>query len=125
MTDLKLNIMVVDDDPLIGELMVDFLSNIKYDVTFFTSGRKALEYLKDNPVNLILTDLCMPEMNGLDVIKAAKKTRPNLPIITMSGSFGSEMIDELSKLGVSNHLKKPFTLSYLEQVITQNLHSKK
>lgn len=124
MTDLNPKIVVVDDEPAIGELLVNFLGQEGYEITSFTSGKKALAHLKTKPVDLLLTDLRMPEMNGLDVIKATKKTKPDLPIMAMSGSPDSEMIeiiDELRKLGVSNYLKKPFTLNYLKQVIVQTL----
>lgn len=122
MTDLKPKIVIVDDASDLGKMVEMFLRrNQEYEATSFTSGKKALEYLRDNPVNFMLVDMDMPEMSGLDVIKAVKQIKSDLPIIAMTGSPDSKIIDELSKLGVSNYLKKPFFLSYLEQVITQNL----
>ena len=119
MADLKPKIVVVDDSSDLGKMVEIFLSRQGYEVTSFTSGKKALEYLRDNPVNLMLTDINMPEMSGLDLIKAIKKTKPDLPIIAMTGSPDPEIIDELSKLGVSNCLEKPLFLSYLEDVMRE------
>lgn len=122
MANLKPKIVVVDDEPVIDEHLVKFLSQEGYEVTSFTRGEKALEYLSDHPVNLMLVDMHMPEMDGVEVIKTAKQIKPDLPIIVMTGSPDSEIVEiaiELSKLGVSNYLKEPFPLSYLERVIAQ------
>ncbi|MFH1231148.1 MAG: response regulator [Planctomycetota bacterium] len=124
MENLKPNIVIVDDDPLVGELLSKFLSKKNWTVNCFTSPSQALEYLKDHSVNLLLTDLHMPEMNGIELIKATRKFKPDLPIIVMFGTYDLSLLDELDNLKVSQQITKPFELKTLEQIIAQNLNSR-
>lgn len=122
MAELKPKIMIVDDEPFIGELLTRFLSKRGYEAISFTSGQKALTYLENNPVNLVLTDLVMPEMNGIELIKAVKALHPNLPILVMLGWVPEpELMDDLIKLGIPDHIAKPFTLKEIETTIASRL----
>jgi DNA-binding NtrC family response regulator len=130
MTEPKPKIMVVDDEPIIGELLTRFLTKRNparlrhsggYEVTSFTSGKKALEYLRRCPVNFLLTDLHMPEMNGVELIKATKELKPNLLILVMTGTPGSELMKEAVKLGISDYLVKLFNLDSLEKIVASRL----
>ncbi|MFA5794955.1 MAG: response regulator [Candidatus Brocadiia bacterium] len=120
MADEKLKIMVLDDEASIGDLLNKFLTKKNYMVTAFTSPKQALKHLKNNPVDLMITDMNMPEMNGLDVTKAAKTSNPDLPIIIMSSSCLQERKDEMAKLGVCDYIQKPLNLNYLESRIALN-----
>jgi DNA-binding NtrC family response regulator len=121
MTELKPKIMVVDDEPIIGEILTKFLTTKDYEVASFTSGKKALEHLKTNEVNLLLTDLDMPDISGIELIKATKELKPKLPILVMTGMYGSGLMDELFKLGISDYIAKPFELDSLEEIIESRL----
>jgi DNA-binding NtrC family response regulator len=122
MENLKANIVIVDDDPSVGELLSKFLTKKNYTVNWFTSPFQALGHLKDHPVNFLLTDLHMPEMNGVELIKATKEFKPDLPIIVMSGTYDLSLLDELDSLKVSQRIAKPFKLEALEQIIAYNLN---
>ena len=118
MPELKPKITVVDDDPEIDQLLTKYLTKKNYVVTSFISPKRALEYLETSSVNLMLVDMNMPEMNGLEVIKAVKESKPKLPIILMSSEFpNTERMDEMIKLGVSDFISKPFELNCLESKI--------
>jgi len=117
MTELKPKIMVVDDVPAIAELLTKFLTKKNYEVTSFTIGKEALEHLKTNEVNLMVTDIDMPEMSGIELIKATKELKPNLPILIVSGSCDSETMNEIVKMGISDYIAKPFQLDSLEHSI--------
>jgi len=121
MTELKPKIIVVDDEPAIGELLTRFLAKKNYEVASFTSGKEALEHLKTNDVNLLLTDMNMPEMNGIELIRATKGLQPNLPILLMTGTPDAEMMNELIKYTISDYITKPFELDSLEKVIASRL----
>lgn len=113
MTGLKLKIIVVDDDPIIGKLLARFLTEENYEVTSFTSGEKALNHLKTNEaVDLLLTDIDMPEMTGIELARQAMALYPALPIIVMSGSAGGEARDEIFSLG-ADFIPKPFDMADL------------
>jgi len=118
----KPKIMVVDDELEIGELLTRFLQKKNYEVTSFTSPKKALEYLRTNSVNLMLTDIHMPEMSGIELIKTAKGIKSNLPVIVMTGMPGSGLMKEIiGKLGISDYLVKPFQLDSLEKIVASRL----
>jgi DNA-binding response OmpR family regulator len=102
---------VVDDDPAIGEMLTKFLAKHNCRVISFTQGQAALDYLKTNPtgVNLLLTDMVMPEMTGLELTRQAKALYPALPVIVMSGSGEGLDRDEIFSLG-ADFIHKPFDL---------------
>ena len=119
--DVKPKIVVVDDVPTIGELLVRFLSKKNYEVSSFTNGKNALEYLKQKQVDVVLTDMHMPEMNGLELIKGIKIIRQDLPIILMSSYVDQDILDDLTAEGICDYVKKPFDLSALEQIIAKTI----
>lgn len=121
MENLKANIAIVDDDPAIGELLSKFLNTKNYTVNCFTDPFLALGYLKNHPVNLLLTDLHMPKMNGIELIKATSQFKPDLPIILMSGTYDPSLLDELDRLKDSQRIAKPFKLETLERIIVQTI----
>ena len=117
--DVKPKIVVVDDVPTIGELLVRFLSKKNYEVSSFTNGKNALEYLKQKQVDVVLTDMHMPEMNGLELIKGIKIIRQDLPIILMSSYVDQDILDDLTAEGICDYVKTPFDLTALEQTIAK------
>jgi len=123
MENLKVNIVIVDDDPSVNGLLSTFLSKKNYTVNCFVSPSLALEYLKNHPVNFLLTDLHMPEMNGVELIKATRDFKPDLPIIVMTGTYDLSLLDELDSLKVPHQIAKPFKLEALEQIITRGWES--
>jgi DNA-binding response OmpR family regulator len=118
----------VDDEPQIGQILTKFLTKHNYRVIFFTSGKKALDYLKSNSacsepfgipqdklsesVTLLLTDMQMPGMTGLELAREVKPLYPALPIIVMSGSADGRDRDEIFSLG-ADFIYKPFELAEL------------
>ena len=79
-------ILFVDDDAIIAMAAVEMLGNLGHIVIEAHSGRKALEILRDGrPVDLLVTDYAMREMSGLELARAARELRPNLPILIATG----------------------------------------
>jgi two-component system response regulator YesN len=72
-------------------------------------------------VNLLITDIQMPEMTGPELIIRAREIKPSLPVIAMSGAWDEETSYVLSKLGVRWYLAKPFDLAYFATVVNQAL----
>ena len=112
-------IIIVDDDPSIGRCLALFLREEGYEVVCFADPRVALEHLKTSHQDLLVTDIQMPEMSGLELI--ARAIKPSLPVITMSGAWDEETSYVLSKLGVRWYLAKPFDLAYFATVVNQAL----
>lgn len=108
----KPTILVVDDDPIIGRCLTIFLDGHNYRVIFFTDGEKALDYLKNNSILFLITDLSMPEMTGLELLRQVKTLYPALPAMVMSGSADGRDRDEIFALG-ADFIAKPFELADL------------
>jgi DNA-binding response OmpR family regulator len=111
---------VVDDDPVMGEMLAVFLGKRNYRAIFFTSGNQALAYLKNNPAILLLTDRVMPEMSGIELTRQVKTLLPVLPVIVMSGSADGQARDEIFALG-ADFIPKPFELVDLLRRINSRL----
>src|SRR5436309_4412875 len=101
-------VLVVDDEASIRDLLAKTLALAEYDVDVVPDGRSALEQMRMNPYDLLIADLKMPGMDGLAVIREAKRYKADLPVINITGfSSESSAIDALN-LGVSGYLTKPF-----------------
>src|SRR5579862_6932356 len=101
-------ILVVDDEASIRDLLAKTLALAEYDVDVAPDGRSALERMRLYPYDLLIVDLKMPGMDGLAVIREAKRYRADLPVIIITGySTESSAIDAVN-LGVAGYLTKPF-----------------
>src|ERR1700719_105250 len=101
-------VLVVDDEASIRDLLAKTLALAEYDVDVAPDGRSALERMRLYPYDLLIVDLKMPGMDGLTVIREAKRYKADLPVIIITGySTESSAIDAVN-LGVSGYLTKPF-----------------
>src|SRR5215471_8987285 len=101
-------ILVVDDDPGMRRATCRILQDAGHEVTACEDGRTAIERIAKAPPELLITDIFMPEVEGLETIRNARALRPGMPIIAMSG-FSSEQGDYLeiaAKFGADATLKK-------------------
>jgi excisionase family DNA binding protein len=101
-------VLVVDDEAAIRELLVKTLALAEYDVELAPDGRTALERLRIIPYDLLITDLKMPGVDGLTVIREARRLKPDLPVIIITGFSTEASAIEAINLGVSGYLTKPF-----------------
>jgi excisionase family DNA binding protein len=101
-------ILVVDDESSIRDLLTKTLALAEYDVDTSPDGPSALERLRLYPYDLLIADLRMPGLDGLTVIREAKRLKSDLPVIIITG-YSTEMAAiEAVNLGVSGYLTKPF-----------------
>ncbi len=101
-------ILVVDDEASIRDMLSKTLSLAEYEVDTAADGRAALERLKLMPYDLLITDLKMPGVDGLTVVREARRYRPELPVIIITGFSTEASAIEAINLGVSGYLTKPF-----------------
>ncbi len=101
-------ILVVDDEAAIRELLAKTLALAEYDVDVAPDGGSALERLRTLPYDLLITDLKMPGIDGLTVIREGRRYRPDLPVIIITGFSTEASAIEAINLGVSGYLIKPF-----------------
>ena len=101
-------ILVVDDEATIRDLLSKTLALAEYDVDVAPDGRTALERLRIIPYDLLITDLKMPGVDGLTVIREARRLKADLPVIIITGFSNEASAIEAVNLGVSGYLTKPF-----------------
>jgi len=115
------HILVIEDDEFFTELLQELLQQDGHKVSLATDGAKALQLLAIQRLDLIITDILMPNMDGVELIMVLAKQGNRIPIIAMSGgrrSISSEFSLESAKLlGVKTTLTKPFTQTDLRQVV--------
>jgi CheY-like chemotaxis protein len=110
------NILVVDDDRDIGEIIQEYLSeNPNYEVLFDDCAQKAIERLKGQSFDLVITDMLMPDMNGIELTEYIFQNYPNTKVLACSGGGTSGKLvagmalDQALQEGADNAIMKPFT----------------
>jgi excisionase family DNA binding protein len=104
----RARVLVVDDEASIRDLLSKTLALAEYDVDLAPDGRTALERLRIIPYDLLITDLKMPGVDGLTVIREARRLKPDIPVIIITGFSTEASAIEAVNLGVSGYLTKPF-----------------
>jgi DNA-binding NtrC family response regulator len=117
-------IMVVEDDPIVRRSLVACLQKMEIPVLAVSSCYQANEEQEKEPADLILTDMHLPDGNGMDLLKQFRKSHPSVEVIIITGFGTIESAVEAMKLGASNYLLKPFTTSQVELAIAQIAHHK-
>ena len=101
-------VLVVDDEATIRDLLSKTLALAEYNVDLAPDGRSALERLRMIPYDLLITDLKMPGVDGLAVIREARRLKADIPVIIITGFSTEASAIEAVNLGVSGYLTKPF-----------------
>src|SRR6187431_2509206 len=101
-------VLVVDDEASIRDLLAKTLALAEYEVDTAPDGRSALERLRLYPYDLLIADLKMPGMDGLTLIREAKRLKADLPVIIITGYSTESSAIEAVNLGVAGYLTKPF-----------------
>ena len=109
----RLRVLVVDDEPSIRELLFKALALAEYEVDVSADGPSALERMRLTPYDLLIVDLRMPGMDGLSVVREARRLQADLRVLVITGySSESSAIDALN-LGVVGYLTKPFRIPHV------------
>src|SRR5262245_53635983 len=114
-------ILVVDDEPSIRSLLNRFLSKSGYTVLESADGRDALEQLRQSNVDLIISDIVMPERDGLEILRSLRKDFARLKVIVMSGAFDGRFLRTAEMLGAHATLQKPLKINLVLDTIRQVL----
>ena len=104
---LNERILIVDDEERAREILADHLEPAGYEIVQAADGEQALARVKDSDLNLMLLDLMLPDISGLDVLKETVKLKPALPVIMISGQGTIETAVQATKLGAYDFLVKP------------------
>src|SRR5262249_50212553 len=102
-------ILVVDDEPAIRSLLAEILESSGLEVITAQDGREARDQASRHSLDLVITDLIMPEVEGIEFIAKLRKERKDLKLIAMSGLFSADMLSAARLLGAHATLTKPLT----------------
>ena len=116
---MKYRAVIVEDDPMIAAINRSFLAR---DPRFalaagFRTGEEALDWLRRRPADLLILDVYMPRMNGLELLRALRAEEIFLDAVMVTAANDSRTVDALLKLGVVDYLVKPFTAQRFQQAL--------
>lgn len=122
---LEKRILVVDDDNLMKDFLKETLSRSNYLVDLASSGDEALDKLKIKEYDVIVSDIRMPKLGGMELLKAAKDNSPDTKIVMMTAYGTVENAVEAMKLGAFDYIMKPFSADEIELVVKKAFEYKK
>ena len=113
-------ILVVEDQDYLRKLTERMLKQGGHDVLAVGSGKEAVGVCKETTVDLVITDLAMPDMDGIELIRSLRNSHPDLPILAMSGTFTGHFLKIATTLGAVGTLEKPFRQGDLLAMVNES-----
>jgi two-component system, NtrC family, response regulator PilR len=117
-------ILVVDDERSMRELLAIVLRREGYEVLLAENGKMAVEALAREPVDLLISDIKMPDMSGVEVLRAAKKIDPDILGIMITAFASTETAVEAMRLGACDYLSKPFDVDLLKMKVREKIENR-
>ena len=122
---IKAKILVIDDEQIVHESCNRILTEEGYEVKSAFTGQEGFKKIEEEQFDLVITDLKMPGISGMEALKKIKKDNPNIGIVMVTGYSTAETAVEAMKLGAFDYLPKPFTPDELISVINKAVEKKK
>ncbi|WP_281883788.1 response regulator [Paenibacillus sp. YYML68] len=120
---MKKKLLIVDDQNGIRILLMEVFSSEGYETYQASNGKLALEIVRNVTPDLVLLDMKIPGMDGLDILKHIKSINPAIKVIMMTAYGELDMIKEATDLGAIMHFTKPFDIDELRQAVNHQLRS--
>jgi len=117
-------ILVVDDERSMRELLAIVLRREGYEVLLAENGRAAIALLEREPVDILISDIKMPDLSGVDVLRAAKKIDPDILGIMITAFASTETAVEAMRLGACDYLSKPFDIDLLKMKVREKIENR-
>jgi DNA-binding response OmpR family regulator len=114
-------LLIVDDEIEICEFLKSFFEDRDFKVATACDGNKALEQMNVFQPEVVLLDIQMPGMDGLQTLKKIKETYPRVKVIMVTAVETQEKIEEAMRLGADNYITKPLSLEYLEKDVQDKI----
>jgi two-component system C4-dicarboxylate transport response regulator DctD len=118
------SVLIVDDEPSVRETLSEWLKRKNFRVLETENGRQALEKIRLEDLDMVIADVVMPVMNGIDLLKQAKVVNADIPFLMISGypAYGTAV--NTMQLGASDYLQKPFTPEEFSRRVSHALRLK-
>ena len=104
----KKNVLIVDDDPDVLAMLEGLLKKLEYNPYVAANGEEAVRVIDNNKIDVVVSDLVMPEMNGMELLKRVKSRKGDIPFVMITGHPSIETAVEAIKKGAYDYLTKPF-----------------
>lgn len=114
-------ILIVDDDDILRTVLKAFLTTEGFQIVPAASGPEALEIVKSRPLDLMISDIRMRPMSGIELLRNVRQTHPQLPVIMLTAYSSRDTAHEADKLGAYAYLAKPFTNDEVVRIVKEAL----
>jgi CheY-like chemotaxis protein len=114
-------ILVVDDEESVRVILKQLLDKGGYSVEAAGNGEEALVSLEDGHFDLLITDINMPVMNGVELLNKARAKFPSMPVIFITAYGKDKVILEAMKVGLSDYIEKPFRMNDVLKIVKEHL----
>jgi DNA-binding NtrC family response regulator len=115
------NILIVDDEQSYRQLLSLVFEGDGHSIRTASNGREALTLLQEEPADVIISDVKMPDMDGIEMLRAVRETHPDLGVILMTAFASVETAREAFKLGADDFIQKPFDVEELKLIVRKTL----
>lgn len=114
-------LLIIDDEPIVGKRLQQAFGKLGLEVAIFTSPLPAMEAMAQNPFDIVVTDLKMEGMDGIEVLRRSRQLNPRARVIIITGYASQDTADAAIKEGVFDFLAKPFRLEELKSAVNRAL----
>lgn len=118
---MNARILLVDDEEILIRSYRRILAEHKYQIDAHMDGGSALQAIGESPYDLIIVDLMMPKMSGMEVLRRVKETHPEIKVIMVTGMAQEETQEQAMSLGAFHYLPKPFDPDLFSQLVQRAL----
>lgn len=121
---MRKSLLVVDDEKLVRWTIQETMGREDFKVVAAQNGADAVEKMKTERFDIIITDLLMPDLNGIDVARKAREVHPETKVVMMTAYNGVLDKEEAREAGVSDFIEKPFLINDIKHVVSKVLYGK-
>ena len=119
----KTKVLVIDDEKVVLDSVNKILADEGYDVETNLSGREGLKEALNSDYDIVLTDIMMPDIGGMKVLRDIKRKKPSLPVVMITGYASVKSSVQAMKLGAADYVEKPFTPDQLIKAVDTALET--
>jgi DNA-binding NtrC family response regulator len=121
---IQASVLIVDDEPSVRQTLSEWMRKKNFRVFEAEGGRQAMEMIQRDDPDIVISDVLMPGMDGIQLLKAAKAVKADIPFLMISGYPSRSTVVDIMKYGASDYLPKPFTPEELVNRVSRTLRLK-
>jgi CheY-like chemotaxis protein len=115
----SLRLLIVDDEPDLREIIDGYAKQVGFTTVQASNGKEALDQMKHDPCDVVISDLMMPEMTGMDLLKGVRQLKLDVPFLILTAYSSQELVLDALKLGAFDYLEKPFGPQELQKILQE------